>query len=268
MRKSLLVATFLALLLSLSIQFPIFPIYIVKAQEGETWHILEVNGYENTTNRGNPMWGVEGTTPYLNSINYAGGQLATGAYPRTSGNFTFEDLPAGTENITSVIGWFYIIVWETAGASTAIAGAHIHNGTMWDYDYYDYQITFTKAMGWHYNFTDLMDTPTLANADLSMINNLEMCFTAYSATGTGANIDFDYFFLNVTADAPYVPPPYDRAAGYNIRYILGLIGLAMIIIAPTYSIWEIKKNKNYLAIITAFVLAAIGYAFVVVWLVP
>jgi len=55
---------------------------------------------------------------------------------------------------------------------------------------------------------------------------------------------------------------------FNIRYIFGLIGLAMIIVAPTYGIWEIRKNKNYMAIITAFVLAAIGYAFVVVWLTP
>jgi len=77
----------------------------------------------------------------------------------------------------------------------------------------------------------------------------------------------DDFSLEATIVAP-PPPPYDRSAGYNIRYIFGLVGLAIMVIAPTYSIWEIKKNKNYMAIISAFVLVCIGYAFVLVWLTP
>jgi len=77
----------------------------------------------------------------------------------------------------------------------------------------------------------------------------------------------DYMRVSdIIPEPPPPPPPYERV--YNIRYIFGLIGLAMIVIAPTYGIWEIKNNKNYMAILTAFVLAAIGYAFVVVWLAP
>ena len=61
---------------------------------------------------------------------------------------------------------------------------------------------------------------------------------------------------------------WEHSAAYNIRHIFGLLGLAIMIITPTYTVWEIKKNKNYMALITAFILFAIGYAFVLVWLIP
>lgn len=48
--------------------------------------------------------------------------------------------------------------------------------------------------------------------------------------------------------------------------IMGLIGLLILIITPTYTVYEVKKKKNYMAIFYAFVLMAIGYAFLVGWL--
>jgi len=51
-----------------------------------------------------------------------------------------------------------------------------------------------------------------------------------------------------------------------IGLIMGLIGLLLFIVSPTYTVFEVKKKKNYMAIFYCFILMAIGYGFLVAWL--
>jgi len=72
-------------------------------------------------------------------------------------------------------------------------------------------------------------------------------------------------FLNVASNTNYVFEWYLQGEEY-ISLSLGILGLGIIICTPVFSIYKIKKDKDYLWIVYSLALLTVGGAFVASWL--
>jgi len=291
MRKRLLVAVFMALLLGLSIQFP-----SVMALDYDTdvlWYdeLEDLSSWSKdayftlsltniTFQQGDYAMNSTATGSAVNDPEWANLTIPSYSKPTNScmGFWFYVDVSFGTGSpikwYDDTGNWYVGINFDSANYKliTETPSAGIHNGASigialdtW------YWFEVREKVGDYYLYANgTLKDSWLASDPVGIYDKFTLSQAAGGIWGNGVIFDMLRLAnqLEFPPTYPPPPPPPTRESYYNIRYIFGLIGLAMIVIAPTYSIWDIKKNKNYMSIITAFVLAAIGYAFVVVWLVP
>lgn len=253
--KMLTVQIMIASLILLLTNTPIIP--KVEAQEGETYAILKVDGYAYEQHQGQPDWGYTGANPYLNILDYPANYMSEGGLLlRCSGNYTFENLPQGTVNITSVILWHYADN-DGAGNSIMYANYHFWNGSMWDDTLYDQKIQVHEADPWHYNSTDVLANGFIDNST-AMINGLVVYIQYSSPITSTPTCTIDYVFLNVTCNPPPPPPPPPEVIGDLMGGGIFLGGIIMMIYAPSWVAWKIKKSG-----VTPDTVERMGYAMLI-----
>lgn len=102
--------------------------------------------------------------------------------------------------------------------------------------------------------------PEILNSSMSNLG-YNISFARIGASGTG-----EIRRARIFVWLPQYWLPITRGA-YNVKYIIGLVGLILMVAAPTYGVWEVKHEKNYYGLMSALIIFIIGYAFVVCWLV-
>ena len=184
-------------------------------------------------------------------FNYSTNEVKTLSY------FTYENITFESKrgvNITSILNatvyyrgrcdgvgnWFRFSGWWFDG-STWLEDDGVGSGTG---DWYWADI----------NLTSILDTPEKVQNAKVRFANPGAPTTEYPGRVTYARLLVWFTYVQI-----YV---------YPLRLILGLLGLVIMIISPTIGIREILKKKNWEMIGGCMALFCIGYALVLVWLIP
>lgn len=177
---------------------------------------------------------------------------------KTLSYFTFENITIPTErtfNVTSILNVtvYYTIRCDAVGQAFSFDGWW-HNGSDW---YQDGGYA-TEVAEYHtpapHNLTGFLDTP-------EKVENVFLKLTNHGAPIWDNEGRITYIYLDVwfTYVGIYV---------YPLRLIFGLLGLAIMILSPTLAVREVLKKKNWEMIGGCMALFCIGYACVLVWLIP
>lgn len=235
---------FLAILLMCYLTIPIHNVEGADIYEGS--EILPIDGFVSELEE----WQEVGAYPWLDKDDNETAYIWNDQSDDDHKYFTFQDVEY-TVKIDSV--FFYVKYWDKIGNQYIrvtfwyyVAEGEWTWGEMWDVN--------IPASTWtlkNHNFTHRANTT-------DQINGLRVWFDSYESNMM-RNITYAYF--NVTG-------LMQKPRTYHIRHLIGLLGLTIMIATPTYVIWEVKRNKNYMALATALILFAIGYAFILVWLTP
>ena len=180
---------------------------------------------------------------------------------KTLSYFSFEDITIPSEpqgfNVTSIISVTvrYRFKVEVPGEWFRFSG-YYWNGSTWIKEPVDWTGTSvaTYQLSSPINLTEILDTP-------QKVENARVYFRNPGGVTWEDPGRITYVYLDVwfTYEGIYV---------YPLRLILGLIGLAIMIISPTIGVREVLKEKNWEMIGGCAILFVIGYALVIVWLIP
>ena len=249
MRKRILSAFLLVLLISLSL-LGSFPVFGEDDEEYSAYCNLNVNYFDAEASWTDYI----GAVPYINASdypdNYVKNTIQTDSWD-SMGYFLFE--------------WNSSIS-EINNITLSVRGARIYGFG------FGYLVPLIRTYGVEWNLTNYgWDSSTLSyhnwtgiesylNTPLKLQNSMLMLQHNITSNG-GLQIDHAYYIVGYT----YKPP---TEYVYPLRLILGLLGLAIMIISPTIGVRELYKNKNYEMIGGCMALFCIGYALVLVWLIP
>lgn len=231
---------------------------IPKAQAGKntTTITLNIESFAYEQHKGLPDWGYNGNPPYINLLDYPVHFTLTGSLARCTGNYTFENLPSNAENVTNVILWVYARNNGSSGSESNL-NCHPWNGSIWDYNFYDYKISLMEGVGWDLYSVDWDEHGTVD--DVNSVNNAELFIesaTPWIGTSPWCNVDFAY--LNVTCDIPPPPPPPEIVVDKYFGLGLFIGGIILMIFAPSWVAWAIKKKG-----ITPDTVERAGYAMLI-----
>ena len=245
MRKSVLVMVLISILIGFSVQFPI----VYGGKWVSKYEILPVDAFVSELEE----WVEVGVTPWLDKDDNETAYIYIDHSDDDHKYFTFQNL----QNITEIESVFlYIKLWDEIGYQpiTIITWFPTDPGN-YTWGGGDWQISIPASV-WALkskNYTDRWNT-------IAGVNNSRIWFDGMSSNMMR---NVTYAYLNVTGgfwkSTPFV---------YPVRIILGLIGVAIMIISPAIGVREVYKNKNWEMIGGCITLFAIGYALVICWLLP
>ena len=232
---------------------------------------FEVESYTEV-DHGKADFAVHGNSPYINGTigDYPINDINTGNLNREKGDFDFEDVPIpelrATVEITNVV-FHQNSTNLGAGGSVSHIGYNFYNGTDWYGNGGSEERFKVRLPLGAWNTTSI---------------NIGILWSSFNESGKIPAIEFNAFKLwvqsvtswigtpTVVLDYAYLTVTYVRTGftHFPIRLTFGLVGIVLMVIAPTLTVRAVYVNRDYEFLFYGIILFLVGYVFTICWLIP